>query len=146
LGVAEGLSRTFLDNVLRRKPTRDWLAIYKQAFAQIAKAERAKVSDYSNPPASPALAAETSAYLGSYKNDFFGQIDIIAKNGELILVLGPKKMTFPMTQWNRDTFTYVTKGENAVGTAGITFTMAPMARPNVLIENLNIHDEGSSSA
>ena len=52
-------------------------------------------------------------------------------------------MTFSMTHWDRDTFTYETEGESSLGTAGITFTIGPngMAR-RVSVENLNIHGEG----
>jgi hypothetical protein len=52
-------------------------------------------------------------------------------------------MTFPMTHWDRDTFTYETEGENSVGTAGVTFTMGPDNKARrVLVENLNIHGAG----
>jgi CubicO group peptidase (beta-lactamase class C family) len=143
LGVAEGLASTFLDYALHGKPTQDWLAVYKQAFSQILQAEASQAANYSEPPTSPSPAAENSAYLGTYINEFFGEITIIEKEGRLAIVQGPKKITFPMTHWDRDTFTHETEGENSVGIAGITFTMGPdnTAR-RVLIENLNIHGEG----
>jgi CubicO group peptidase (beta-lactamase class C family) len=143
LGVAEGLSRTFLDDALRRDSKRDWLAIYQQAFLRIEQAQASQVGSYSQPPPSPAPASENAAYLGAYKNDFFGEMTIVEKNGGLAMVLGPKKMAFAMTHWNRDTFIYQTEGENAVGSAGITFTMGPDGKAQrVLVENLNIHGEG----
>ncbi|HEY5707369.1 MAG TPA: serine hydrolase [Terrimicrobiaceae bacterium] len=143
-GVAEGLAGTFLDYVLHGKPTRDWLALYKQAISQLVQAEASHVTDYSNPPGSSAPPATNAAYVGTYRNDFFGEIAIIETQGGLAIVQGPKKMTFPMTHWNRDTFTYLSQGESSVGTAGITFTMGPdnMAR-RVSVENLNIHGEGT---
>jgi CubicO group peptidase (beta-lactamase class C family) len=143
LGTAEALSRTFLDDALKRDSKRDWLAIYQQAFLRIEQAQESQVGNYSQPPPSPAPASENAAYLGTYKNDFFGEMTIVEKNGGLAMVLGPKKMAFPMTHWNRDTFTYQTEGENAVGTAGMTFTMGPDGKAQrVLVENLNIHGEG----
>jgi phage antirepressor YoqD-like protein len=87
---------------------------------------------------------ENAAYLGSYGNDFFGEIAIIENDGGLAIVQGPKKMTFPMRHWNRDTFTFETEGENSIGTAGVTFTMGPNGKgQRVLVENLNIHGEGA---
>ena len=143
LGVAEGLAVTFIDNALGREPKRDWLAIYKHAFAQMEQADRSHIADYSTPPTSPAPASENAAYLAEYRNDLFGKISIIAKDGGLTLVQGPKEMSFPMTHWNRDVFTYPTAGENSVGTAGIIFTMGPDGRAQrVLVENLNIHGQG----
>ncbi|MGZ6316149.1 MAG: hypothetical protein ACXWNQ_02730, partial [Anaerolineales bacterium] len=37
------------------------------------------------------------------------------KDGGLAIVQGPKNQTFPMKHYDRDTFTYETEGENAVG-------------------------------
>jgi len=48
-----------------------------------------------------------------------------------------------MKHYDRDTFTYETVGENAVGTSGITFTIGPDGNPTrVLVENLNVRGEG----
>jgi CubicO group peptidase (beta-lactamase class C family) len=143
-GVAEGLASTFLDYVLHGKPTQDWLAVYKQAFSQILQAEASQVANYLKPPTSPSPAAANSAYLGTYSNEFFGEIAVIEKQGGLAIVQGPKKMKFPMTHWDRDTFTYETEGESSLGTVGITFTMGPDNKARrVLVENLNIHGEGT---
>jgi len=99
--------------------------------------------DYSKPPVSPAPASKSSAYLGRYTNDFFGQISIIERDSGLAIVQGPKNKTFPMKHYDRDTFTYETEGENAVGTSGITFTIGPDGKPTrVLVENLNVRGEG----
>lgn len=143
LGVAEGIASTFLDYALYGKPTQDWLSVYKEAFARMRAAEAAQVGDYSTPPkASP--AAQNSAYLGTYQNDFFGEIAVIEQDGGLSIVQGPKKMTFPMKHWNRDTFIYETEGESSVGTAGIIFTIQPDGRAQrVVVENLDIHGAGS---
>jgi hypothetical protein len=143
LGVAEGLASTFLDYALHGKPVRDWMAVYGKAFSQMVQADSSRIGNYTKPLPSPAPAAKNTAYLGIYKNAFFGEIVIVEKNGGLAIVEGPKKMTFPMTHWDRDTFTYQTEGENSVGTAGITFTLGPDGNAQrVLVENLNIHGEG----
>ena len=100
--------------------------------------------DYSKPPASPAPPLKNSAYLGKYTNDFFGDISIIEKDGELAIVEGPKNMTLPMKHYDRDIFTYETEGENAVGRSGITFTIGPDGRATeVIVENLNVRGEGT---
>ena len=107
------------------------------------QAEASQVGNYSERPASPAPAAANPGYLGIYRNDFFGEIAVIEKEGGLAIVQGPEKMTFPMTHWNRDTFTYETEGENSLGTVGITFTMDPDGKARrVTVENLNIRGEG----
>jgi hypothetical protein len=100
--------------------------------------------DYSKTPASPAPALKNGAYLGKYANDFFGDIAIVEKDGGLAIVEGPKKLTFPLKHYDRDTFTYDTTGENAVGRSGVIFTIGPDGKATqVVVENLNAHGEGT---
>ena len=57
---------------------------------------------------------------------------------------GPSNKTFPLQHYDRDTFTYETAGENAVGRSGITFTIGPDGRATrVVVENLNVRGEGA---
>ena len=143
LGIAEALGTTFLDIALYGKPTQDWFAIFKQVYSNPAAIGTVLGFDYSKPPASLAPALKNSAYVGRYANDFFGDISIIEKDGGLAIVQGPKKMTFAMKHYDRDTFTYETQGENAVGRSGITFTIGPDGTATkVLVENLSVHGEG----
>lgn len=59
------------------------------------------------------------------------------------MVTGPQKQTFSLTHYDRDTFTYETVGENAVGITGVTFTIAPDGKAlSVDVENFNIHGQG----
>ncbi len=92
-GVAEGLTAEFLDLALYGKATREWLKLYKGRFAQMAEAEQG--ADYSKPPASPSPAAGNEAYLGRYRNDFFGEIAIAEKDGGLAIVQGPQEKVLP---------------------------------------------------
>src|SRR5436305_11255622 len=49
-----------------------------------------------------------------------------------------------MKHYDRDTFTYETEGENAVGNSGITFTIGPDGKAaQVVVENLNVRGEGT---
>src|SRR6266496_3991722 len=143
IGMAEALGTTFLDTALYGKPTQDWFAIFKQAFSDPAAVGTFLGFDYSKPPASPAPALKNSAYVGKYTDDYFGDISIIEKDGALAIVQGPKNKTFPMKHYDRDTFTYETEGENAVGRSGVTFTVSPDGKATqVVVENLNVRGEG----
>jgi len=144
LGIAEALGTTFLDIALYGKPSQDWFALFKQVYSNPAAIGTVLGFDYSKPPASSASALKNSAYVGKYANDYFGDISIIEKDGGLVIVQGPKNKTFPMKHYDRDTFTYETEGENAVGRSGITFTVGPdgMAA-QVVVENLNVRGEGT---
>ncbi len=144
LGIAEALGTTFMDTALYGKPTQDWFALFKQVYSNPAAIGTELGFDYSKPPASSAPALKNSAYFGRYTNDYFGDISIIEKDGGLAIVEGPKNKTFAMTHYDRDTFTYETEGENAVGRSGITFTIGPDGQAaQVVVENLNVRGEGT---
>ena len=144
MGIAEALGTIFSDIALYGKPTQDWFPLYKQRFSDPATTGTVLGFDYSKPPASPAPALKNGAYLGKYANDFFGDIAIVEKDGGLAIVEGPKKLTFPLKHYDRDTFTYDTIGENAVGQSGVTFTIGPDGQATqVVVENLNVHREGT---
>ncbi len=143
-GVAEALAAQFLDIAFHGTTTQEWLKLYKGLFAQMMSAEQAGAAAYSKPPAAPSPAAPDAAYLGSYSNDLYGDIDIVAKDGGLAIVQGPRKMSFAMKHFDRDTFTYETEGESAVGTAGVLFALGPdgMARA-VTVTNLDDDGQGT---
>ena len=144
VGIPEALGTIFSDIALYGKPTQDWFSLYKQRFSDPATTGTVAGFDYSKSPASPAPALKNGAYLGKYANDFFGDIAVVEKEGGLAIVEGPKKLTFPMKHYDRDTFTYDTAGENAVGRSGVTFTIGPGGEATqVVVENLNAHGEGT---
>ena len=144
LGIAEALGTTFMDTALYGKPTQDWFALFKQVYSNPAAIGTELGFDYSKPPASSVPALKNSAYFGRYTNDYFGGISIVEKDGGLAIVEGPKNKTFAMTHYDRDTFTYETEGENAVGRSGITFTIGPDGQAaQVVVENLNVRGEGT---
>ena len=93
-------------------------------------------ADYSKPPASPAPALAKSAYLGRYTNNFFGDIEITEGANGLAIAEGPKKLVFPLTHYDRDTFTYRTEGENAVDSTGVTFTIGPDEKAAAVVVEL----------
>jgi CubicO group peptidase (beta-lactamase class C family) len=144
VGVAEGLGFTFMDLALYDKLTYDWLAFFKKVFSDPAAIGTEVGTDYSKPPASPLAALNADAYVGAYANDFFGDIEIVAKDGGLAIVEGPNKMTVALKHYDRDTFTYETTGENAVGTTGVYFTIGVDGKAKtMLVENLNVDKQGT---
>ena len=144
IGVAEGLGQTFIDTALYGKPTQDWLALFKQIFANPAAIGVVVGTDYSKPPASPTPALKNAAYLGTYTNAYFGDIVVIEKDGALAIVAGPHNMTFVLKHYDRDIFTYETAGENAAGMTGVIFTLGADSKAStVLVEHLNVRGEGT---
>ncbi len=144
IGVAEALGASFFDMVLSGKVEKDWVEFFGQAFATLFKPDYGTTIDYTKPPSQPSPALASDAYVGTYRNDFFGEIEIVAKDGGLVLQQGPHKTPFPIQHYDRDVFTYQPVGENAAGLSGVTFTVVAEGKAtSVVIENLNIHDEGT---
>jgi CubicO group peptidase (beta-lactamase class C family) len=143
IGIAEGIANTFVDVALYGKATRDWITLFKRVFSDPAAIGVYRGADYSKTPAFPSPALANTAYLGTYANNFFGDIQIIERDNGLAIVEGPQKTIFLLAHYDRDTFTYKTEGENAVGTTGVTFAIGPDGKANeVIVENLNVRGEG----
>jgi hypothetical protein len=143
IGIAEGLTFTFTDLALYGKATQDWFSLFKKVFSDPAAVGVVPGADYSERPVSPAPALGNSAYLGTYSNNYFGDVQITEKDGGLAIVEGPHNLTFPLQPYDRDTFTCQTIGENAVGPTGVTFTIGPNGKATTMvIENLNVRGEG----
>lgn len=137
-GVGEGLALTFTDVALYGKATQDWLTYFKKMYAA---ATLGGGTDYSKPPAAPAPALATSAYVGTYSNNLYGEIQIIEQGDGLAIVEGPSKLTFPLKHYDRDLFTC----ENTEGeTGGVTFVIGVDGKAStVVVEELNSQGEGT---
>ena len=83
-------------------------------------------AQYETPPANPNPALANEAYIGSYRNDYMGEIEIAAGGDGLELHIGPGPQVHPLTHWDRDTFTRVSFPEPPAPLAGVIFTMDPM--------------------
>ena len=144
IGVAEALAQSFLDLATYGEVKRDWIKLYREGFAVLATAGRSPI-DYSKaPPAQPAPGLPNDGYVGAYHNDFFGDVEIVAKDGGLVMQQGPRKTPFSLKHYNRDVFFYETAGENAVGLTGVTFTIGAHGKAtSMVVENLNSEGLGT---
>ena len=144
IGFPEGLGTTFVDLALNGRSTQDWFALFKKVFSNPAVLGLTPGFDYTKASASPAPALKLEAYAGTYQNDFFGEISVSEQHGALAMIIGPRNKSFPLQHYDRDTFTYQTEGENAVGLSGVTFTVGPDGKATEMtVENLNIRGEGT---
>ena len=142
-GVVEGLGTIFMETALSGQATHDWLGLFRKVFADPAAIGVVVGFDYSKLPATSSAALPNSAYVGDYLNDYYGDASIVENDGGLAMILGPGKRMFPMKHYDRDTFTYETVGENAVGASGVIFTVGPDGKAaQLVIENLNERGEG----
>jgi CubicO group peptidase (beta-lactamase class C family) len=144
IGIAEALGQSFLDLATTGKVQQDWVSLYQAAFAQLYEQFHDEVADYSTPLPNPSPALPNSAYLGTYDNDYFGPIQIVERDGGLVMLQGAKLTAFPLRHWDRDTWLYDPVGESAPGTSGVTFKIGPKGTAtSVVVENLNIDGLGT---
>ena len=146
IGVPEAVCRSFLDLLLTGKVERDWLALFGQAFEKITAPGYGATADYSTPPVPRSPQLPAAAYVGRYHSDLFGELQIAGTDAGLVLKLGPKQDSFALHHFDRDVFTYQPAGENAYGPSAVTFMVgADRKAASVMIENLDINDQGSFS-
>jgi CubicO group peptidase (beta-lactamase class C family) len=121
IGVPEAIAEAYF-NHLHSIPVADdeVFAFFQKIFAGI----------YGDPPsvskpANPIAARPTTAYVGTYTNPYVGDIKILAKNGKLDIVEGPKDMQFTLEHQDGDTFLYTHDPELPDYPATVKFTIGP---------------------
>lgn len=97
LGLPDVLAIRFIDQYFG-KPEVDYVARYIENMKAMAEAANVSSSDKDYPP----LPLEH--YEGNYSSDVYGQAQIIARNGSLTAIMGPRKLELAMEPWIRDTF------------------------------------------
>ncbi|OIJ65357.1 serine hydrolase [Streptomyces mangrovisoli] len=143
IGAPEAVAATFLDIARNGRQTVDWLPFYRQVV-QAAAYTGVSPTDYAKPPAHPAPAHAAAAYTGTYANDYYGPLTVTADpGGNLSMTLGPQTMSFPLTHYTGDTFSYRTQGENAVGLSGVTFHLRSGRATGVTVEHLDANKLGT---
>ena len=143
IGVPEAVCRSFLDLVLDGKVEKDWVTLYGQLMASAMAPTYGTAIDYAKAPARPSAALPSASYIGAYRNDLYGGLEIAAADAGLVLRLGPRRDAYPMRHFDRDVFTYQPAGENAYGPSAVSFTVgADQKATSVTIENLDANGQG----
>ena len=144
IGVPEAVGLSFLDLVQEGRPGRDWFETVTPAFAKLARPGYGVRVDYGKEPAGKSPPLPPASYAGTYHNDFVGDAVIAEEGGGLVLKLRPQRRVFPLTHFDRDTFTYQLEGEMAAWPSGVTFRIGPdRVADAVTIENLDVHGSGT---
>ena len=144
IGVPEAITRAFFDLALRGKVQQDWVKLFGQFFAMINKPPYGTKVDYTKPPAHPSPALPFEAYVSTYYNDYFGEIEVATQGSGLVLKLGPKLEAFPLGHYDGNVFFYQPTGENAYGLSGVTFTIGTGGKAtSVVVENLDTEKQGT---
>lgn len=143
-GLPEAVSDTFFDLVHDGKPRSDHLTPWEQAFESLLQVPAGQaIEAFKTPPSpvQPALAKD--AYLGTYTNDYLGNVYVTASASGLILQVGPNKMEFPLKHWNRDVFLSYSIPEVPDSPSPVRFTIGPDGKASqMFIKALNDNGQG----
>jgi len=117
-GLPEAISKTFYDLLFEGSVEEGIVEKYNALWMEhqvdpIVRFE--KPDDFT-----PSLPFEK--YIGTYSNDYYGDMLIRKNEGALELVIGPEDRVFPLRHLNRDVFAFETEGENAIGETQVIFT------------------------
>ncbi|GGO41358.1 serine hydrolase [Deinococcus humi] len=143
-GVPDGLANSFYDLALNGGLSRDWIPFWNGLYQRLYDSFGAAGAVYATPPAQPSSPLPLSAYLGTYHNDYFGEIEVVEEKGHLVLRQGPQSLAFPLRHFDRDLFTYLPDPELPAALAAVTFTVGPDRRAQSVVLG-NLADDGRAS-
>src|SRR5262249_22999269 len=63
-------------------------------------------TDWTTPPPAARPALPDTAYVGTYRNDYYGEVAVVQAGGGLVLRIGPKPLDLPLAHYDRDTFSW----------------------------------------
>lgn len=105
VGVPEAIGQSFADLVEYGSVQEDWLAALQPVFGPFTDATY-EVNG-TKKPKKPAPAKPLSQYVGTYANDYVGQVVVSERSGKLVVNVGPGgKTRLPLKHWDGDVFYY----------------------------------------
>ena len=104
MGAAEAIADAYVDTLLHGETTMEWQELWGGVFAGLLDPPPIDT------PATPTAPRADAAYVGTYANDYFGDVVVrtAAGGSGLEMVMGPGGATvYPLTPLDGDTFTFV---------------------------------------
>ncbi|MER7850744.1 serine hydrolase [Kitasatospora sp. NPDC096077] len=142
-GLPEAVAEEFFDVAQEGRETVDWLGFLGKVVPAAAASPVSK-TDYTKAPAGAAPAKPDSAYTGTYGSGYYGPLTVAEENGGLVMTVGPDNLRYPLQHFDGDVFSFLSKGENAVGRSGVTFTVGADGKAaKVVVEQLDIDGLGT---
>ena len=141
VGAAEAVTTSFSDLVRTGTVERDWLGYYGPMFQTLF----VNPSPVAEPaPTSPAPPRDTADYVGTYTNDYAGDVVVTASGDTLTVQVGPKGLNAPLTHYDGDVFSWLAPGGNGDPVSAVTFGgAAGAAAQTIQIELLDTYGLGT---
>jgi CubicO group peptidase (beta-lactamase class C family) len=123
VGAAEAVAFSFTDIARTGRVERDWLGYFGPLFDSLFVNHSPVATD--PPPTNPSPARRAGAYVGTYANEYYGALEVTARDGALRLRIGPKQLTARLRHYDGDTFAWFPPGGNGDPLSAVTFAGNP---------------------
>ncbi|WP_169516663.1 serine hydrolase [Kaistia adipata] len=110
VGAAETVATQFMDFAQYGASTRDWFKLYHPLLLNYYEPAGDLVD--AKPPTDPIPASAPTAYVGTYRNDYFGPASIDLDGQDLYFSAGPKAARLKLSHRTDDEFSVAPRGEN----------------------------------
>jgi len=121
VGLPEAITDAYFDQIQTGSWPDDIFAIWTERFSGL----YGEPQEFVDPSSDAVAALDNAAYAGSYTNDYVGDIQVIVIDGELAIVAGPAAVTYLLTHFDANTFTYVHDAELPDFLEGAIFEVGP---------------------
>lgn len=122
-GRVEAVALSVLDLVQTGAIQHDYSQLLIPVFVEEMAPAYGVEDNYATPPANPSPALPNDVYIGSYYNDFYGDVAIDEDSDGLVIKIGPASTSYPMTFYDRDIFLFVPPGENGGRASTMVFSI-----------------------
>lgn len=130
-GLPEAVIDIFMDLKETGRVNQNWLAIWNERFELLYGVKTKSLPT----PQNKSEPLPLKAYTGSYSNAYFGELNIVEKEGKLQLTIGPLAKTFILNFLNRDAFFFSAQTENLAGFYQVIFTVDGLGMANQVFIN-----------
>jgi hypothetical protein len=115
-GIPEIIADEIIDEIATGGPTRNWRELwYDQRFAYFQRE--------TGPEPDPDAEYEAAAYVATYANEYYGDVQVVNQGDGLALVEGPQEQVVEMSYVGDDVFSVVNYPETPRERTAITFTV-----------------------
>ncbi|MFC5586380.1 serine hydrolase [Nitratireductor kimnyeongensis] len=143
IGLAEGISMSFMDLVQFGEIQRDWLAMYPVLFGPMLDPVGKLAGQEAPKDAKP--ARELADYTGTFTNDYFGNLVVEETEGGLTMTVEGTPSTFQLEHWTGDEFVFDPLNENAMpgSVSSVPFSIDGALANEVRVEYFNAYNDGT---
>ncbi len=141
VGAAEAVSTSFMDLVRTGTVERDWLGYFGPQFAALFVDGSTLAGKPA--PATPSAARPSSDYVGTYRNDVFGDVVVTASGDRLTVQVGPQARKAPLTHYDGDVFSWRPPGIDSDQVSAVTFGGSPGRAQTIQLEFIDGYHFGT---